>query len=169
MNATTINKKVQLVCPVCKSQKYLAVPESIINQSQQLTTISIPNGLVCKHHFQAFVDKQFRVRGYQKVDFELLKKNTDGKIKNKLDHKDNQLFENLILEGNYLEHNPKQIKRPISEKKEKGENVPKMKKEMSLEEIYEEFWEFIEEDNYEFQELIIKDTTRRNALKNCIS
>ncbi len=168
MNATTINKNVQLVCPVCKSKKYLAVPESIINQSRQLTTISIPNGLVCNHHFQAFVDKQFRVRGYQKVDFELLNKETHDKNKDKLE-KSNQLFENLILEGNYLEYNPIQIKRPISEKKEKEERVPKMKKEMSLEEIYEEFWEFIEDDNYEFQELIIKDTIRRKALKNCIS
>ena len=42
----------------------------VINQSKQLTTISIPSGLCCEHSFQSFVDKNFIVRGYQNVDFE---------------------------------------------------------------------------------------------------
>lgn len=45
----------------------------IINQSKQLTTVSIPSGLTCEHSFQAFVDKNFVVRGYQTVDFEFSK------------------------------------------------------------------------------------------------
>jgi len=49
----------------------IVVPSQIINQSNQLSTVSIPSGLVCKHTFQAFIDKNFKVRGYQKVDFEL--------------------------------------------------------------------------------------------------
>jgi hypothetical protein len=170
MNATTINKQVQLVCPICKSEKYLNLPESIINQSAQLTTISIPNGLVCSHHFQAFVDKQFKVRGYQKVDFELKpkiinNKETDEKKEDKIKKRDNELFKNLILEGNYLEYNPKKRKNLILNNKN-GKISPMEKKEMSLEEIYEEFWEFIDDNNYEFKELILKDRIRRKALKN---
>ncbi|MFX0106445.1 MAG: hypothetical protein ACFE75_13295 [Candidatus Hodarchaeota archaeon] len=59
-----------VVCPTCKTKKELSIPSKIINQAQHLTTISIPLGSVCKHGFQAFVDKNFIVRGYQKVDFE---------------------------------------------------------------------------------------------------
>ncbi|MEJ2277681.1 MAG: hypothetical protein P8Y70_08025 [Candidatus Lokiarchaeota archaeon] len=33
----------------------------------------LPSGLVCEHSFQTFVDKNFLIRGYQKVDFELSK------------------------------------------------------------------------------------------------
>jgi hypothetical protein len=58
------------VCPTCKSKKELKIPSKIINQAKQLTTVSIPSGAVCKHGFQSFVDKNFVVRGYQKVDFE---------------------------------------------------------------------------------------------------
>ena len=38
-------------------------------------------------------------------------------------------------------------------------------KEMTLEEIYEEFWEFISDDNPEFKELVIKDKKRRSKSK----
>ena len=46
------------------------MPTKIINQSKQLTTVSIPVDLCCEHSFQAFIDKNFKVRGYQQVDFE---------------------------------------------------------------------------------------------------
>ncbi|MFX1596021.1 MAG: hypothetical protein ACFFBK_08130, partial [Promethearchaeota archaeon] len=46
------------------------IPTKIINHAKQLTTVSIPSGAVCEHGFQSFVDKNFIVRGYQKVDFE---------------------------------------------------------------------------------------------------
>lgn len=58
------------VCPKCKGSKKLKLPRKIINQSKQLTTVSIPSGLNCEHSFQAFIDKNFSVRGYQTVDFE---------------------------------------------------------------------------------------------------
>ncbi len=64
-------KDIVVQCPICKGKKNLEIPSQIINQSNQLSTVSIPSGLVCNHTFQAFVDKNFRVRGYQKVDFEL--------------------------------------------------------------------------------------------------
>jgi hypothetical protein len=66
-------KKVLLICPECKTQKSLQVPSKIINQSQHITTITIPTGLICEHHFQAFVDKDYDVRGYQLGDFEFSK------------------------------------------------------------------------------------------------
>ena len=59
-----------VVCPTCKAKKELKIPIKIINQAKQLTTVSIPAGAVCDHSFQSFVDKNFKVRGYQKVDFE---------------------------------------------------------------------------------------------------
>ena len=61
---------IRVVCPTCKERKELKIPSKIINQSKQLTTVSIPSGAVCRHSFQSFVDKNFKVRGYQKVDFE---------------------------------------------------------------------------------------------------
>lgn len=61
---------IRIVCPTCNQRKELRIPSKIINQSKQLTTVSIPSGAVCNHSFQSFVDKNFKVRGYQKVDFE---------------------------------------------------------------------------------------------------
>ncbi|MFX0105138.1 MAG: hypothetical protein ACFE75_06580 [Candidatus Hodarchaeota archaeon] len=63
-------QEIMVVCPTCKATKELKIPSKIINQAKQLTTVSIPSGAVCEHGFQAFVDKNFKVRGYQKVDFE---------------------------------------------------------------------------------------------------
>ena len=63
-------QEIQVVCPSCKMKKALRIPTKIINQAKQLTTVSIPSGAVCEHGFQSFVDKNFMVRGYQKVDFE---------------------------------------------------------------------------------------------------
>jgi len=64
-------KDIQVICPTCKTKKELKIPTKIINQAKQLTTVSIPLGAVCEHVFQVFVDKNFKVRGYQRVDFEL--------------------------------------------------------------------------------------------------
>jgi len=72
-NEKELYKDILAICPTCKSRKELKIPTKIINQSKQLTTVSIPSGTVCKHSFQSFVDKNFIVRGYQKVDFEFAK------------------------------------------------------------------------------------------------
>lgn len=64
------HQEILVVCPTCKAKKELRIPIKIINQAKHLTTVSIPSGPVCKHGFQAFVDKNFKVRGYQIVDFE---------------------------------------------------------------------------------------------------
>lgn len=72
-NAQVEFREVKIVCPQCKKKNDLNIPCKIINQSKQLTTVSIPSGLVCEHTFQAFIDKNFSVRGYQKIDYELSK------------------------------------------------------------------------------------------------
>jgi hypothetical protein len=148
-------RTVPTICPICKSKKDLDLPISIVNQASNIATISLPKGLVCSHHFQMFVDKNFHVRGYQKVDLEIEINRKDEK-KN-----DKELFENLLLEGNYLEYRPKiiqEIKKSVLEK----QKIADRSKKMSNKDIYEEFWEFIEDDNEEFQEFITKDRRRKN-------
>ena len=150
----------KITCPVCKVHKELKFPKSVVNKARQLTTISLPKGLICDHHFQAFVDKNFIVRGYQKVDFEFepkksLKPKADVKPFNESDDK---FFENLIVEGNYVEYNPKRKKnrdsRPplIAIERNKGKR--------DLKDIYDEFWEFINDNNEDFKKFIEKDKRR---------
>ncbi|MFW9822245.1 MAG: hypothetical protein ACFFE4_04895 [Candidatus Thorarchaeota archaeon] len=142
--------KIRFICPVCKASKNLQTPRSIVDKAKGMTTMSIASGLVCEHHFQAFVDKNFVVRGYQRVDFEFEKTKTEQKTNpNNLVKDDKELFENLIVEGNYLEYNPQKNLKNDSEKKKK-----------SLQEIYNEFWEFIEEDNEVFKKFIENDKRR---------
>jgi len=151
--------KIQFICPVCKSEKALDFPKSVITNAKGLTTMSIAKGLVCKHQFQAFVDKNYMVRGYQRVDFEFEKTKTKEKNlqyrTSKLE--DKELFENLILEGNYLEYKPNRKNLP------KSETVIKPKeKSKSLKELYDEFWEFIDEKNEIFSEFIKNDDRRKS-------
>ncbi len=68
-----IYENIHVVCPTCKATQDLKIPAKIISQAKQLTTVSIPSGTVCEHGFQTFVDKNYSVRGYQKVDFEFYK------------------------------------------------------------------------------------------------
>ncbi len=154
----------KIVCPVCKVNKELKFPKSVINKARQLTTISLPKGLICDHHFQAFVDKNFIVRGYQKVDFEFESKKT---LKPKADanlfnENDDGLFEDLIFEGNYVEFNPKRKinrdSRPPPKDTEK--NTKKNTGKRSLKEVYDEFWDVINDNNLEFKEFIEKDKRR---------
>ena len=146
--------KIQFICPVCKSEKALDFPKSVITNAKGLTTMSIAKDLVCKHQFQAFVDKNYMVRGYQRVDFEFEKTKTKEKILQYRTSKeeDKELFENLILEGNYLEYKPNhKIVTPTKSKDKKKE----------LKEIYNEFREFIDEDNELFQVFIRNDMKRK--------
>jgi len=64
-------KPIEVICPLCKVKKRINIPENVINEAKQLTSISISKDIVCNHHFQAFVDKNFIVRGYQKVDYHI--------------------------------------------------------------------------------------------------
>jgi hypothetical protein len=153
--------KIRFICPVCKAEKVLQFPKSVITQAKGLSTMSIASGLVCEHQFQAFVDKNCAVRGYQRVDFEFEKIRIDDKnLQTRNDvRNDDELFENLILEGDYLEYNPR---RELDDNSNQINHAPK-KQDNRLKEIYNEFWEFIEENNEIFKDYI-KDDKRRNSI-----
>lgn len=59
---------VEIICPNCHIKKIINIPKRIIDNSKQLTSIFIPAGRICDHAFIPFIDKQFKVRGYQKLD-----------------------------------------------------------------------------------------------------
>ncbi|MFW9950517.1 MAG: hypothetical protein ACFFKA_10390 [Candidatus Thorarchaeota archaeon] len=63
--------KIHVICPHCQKNQFIKIPASIINESRNVTTISIPTKYMCGHSFQIFVDKQFQIRGYQRVDFDI--------------------------------------------------------------------------------------------------
>jgi hypothetical protein len=158
--ATT--QKIQIVCPICKTRDLIGVPKREINKSSHLTTISIQKGLICPHHFQVFVDKNLQIRGYQKVDFELSDENSKKlrngiKVFNQNEKEEKEVFKNLEIDNNIL--NPKEPKKVVEE-------IKLVVKKKSLKEIYDEFWEFIEEDNKIFQKFINNDKRRQDKLNN---
>ncbi|MFX1393869.1 MAG: hypothetical protein ACFFAH_09875 [Promethearchaeota archaeon] len=159
-SSNLISVSVQFICPVCKSNKELKISKSVVNQAKSLTTVSIPSGLICEHSFQAFIDKQFKVRGYQKVDFEFNGNNEVHRYSTQnIVNYDEELFKNLSMKRNTLIYNPNISRKSKTTSQEKKERHP-LKKEMSLKEIYEEFWEFIDDDNIVFREFIINDPRR---------
>jgi hypothetical protein len=183
---------ITFICPICKTQKELRFPKSVVDENKNLITISIPKGLICAHHFQAFIDKNYNIRGYQKVDFEFTPRSENIPKRHRKSRNiksDTELFEHLFCEGNYVKYYPERLKRkPQSElrdqdvmqknqpqKEEIGSQkpdpvpqpVPKEPvspfakyKERSMEEIYEDFWEFIDDENEAFQKFIIHDPRR---------
>ncbi|MFW9771769.1 MAG: hypothetical protein ACFFEO_06335 [Candidatus Thorarchaeota archaeon] len=160
VNSQNNEMTISIRCPVCKLKKDLRFPKSVINQAKQLTTISIPKDLICEHHFQAFVDKNFVVRGYQKVDFEY-----EVKFKNSLPNSNGREFsEYIVIEENYLASKPKDNQIIIERKiRDNFENQSKLK--MNREDIYNEFWDFIDEKNKDFQDFIKSDKRRSNLEK----
>ncbi len=161
-----VTKKIQVICPICKSKDIVGIPESKMKTKSQLITVSIHKGLICPHHFQIFIDKDFHVRGYQKVDLELkqekMKSLRNGvKVLNKYEDDDKDLYETLILDGNNVKYSPLTYHNnsKLPNKKPKRTSI---KKVMSLKDIYEEFWEFIDEENEEFREFILRDIRRIN-------
>ena len=123
--------KVIFICPICKKKKEVVVPKNAINQTKGLSTLSVHKGLVCEHTFQAYIDKNYKIRGYQKVDFELKSRNNIEKY-----------------EPQNLNENEKLLKI----------------KPKSLKEIYEDFKDFIDEENEEFQVFIQNDDKRNHIL-----
>ena len=63
--------RISVTCPHCHKSEIIKIPESIINESLNVTTLSIPMNFMCEHSFQVFVDKHFNIRGYQRVDFDI--------------------------------------------------------------------------------------------------
>jgi hypothetical protein len=149
-NSLKDTNMIKIVCPTCNTEKQLNINNSLIKSNQRLTTLSIPKGLICEHHFQAFIDKNFRVRGYQKVDF--IFPVNDNKTK----HNKRKEKRNVIVNS----------KRIFTEKqRNKAETQDKKREEMTLEEVYEKYWHLIEDDSKTFQKFIKNDKRRKNRLK----
>jgi len=169
MLVSPTTKKIEVVCPICKTKDLIGIPQKSINKNSHLTTISIHKGLICPHHFQFFIDKNLQIRGYQRVDFELnnnnSKKLTNGiKAFNDNGMKDNTpLFQNFHRKEELIE--PQEIS---SIKCKKDTEIPQkslsLEKKKSLKEIYDEFWEFIEEDNDIFEDFILNDNRREKSV-----
>lgn len=64
-------KEAKITCPECNATKLVKLPKKLIENSENLVTISIPANYICEHGFQAFIDGQFHIRGYQNADFEV--------------------------------------------------------------------------------------------------
>jgi len=161
-------KKIQIICPICKTRDLIGVPERELNINSHLTTISIHKGLICPHHFQIFVDRNLQIRGYQKVDFELNNENSKKlrngvKAFNQIEKEEKDVFKNLVNDNNILQS---KLSNQIGTK-ENMQMVQEIKtetKKKSMKEIYEEFWEFIEVNNENFREFLLSDKRRDRSL-----
>ena len=168
MEAIAINRYIEVICPVCKSKKVIQIPKSVVNQASQLTTISVPQDKVCQHHFQLFIDKNFSIRGYQKVDFQL--NPGDEKKEKRLKPSYKEHFVNSLDLYQSI-NSEKNTSKNISEKPKFRQKVSNFednfnkKNNMTLQQIYEEFWEFIDDNNEIFSKFINNDKKRRTLLK----
>jgi hypothetical protein len=158
--------KIQVTCPICKTTDIVGIPPSSINKKSQLTTISVHKGLICPHHFQFFMDNNFQIRGYQKVDLELNRENSRNlrngvKAFNLYEKRNQDLFENIMLDGDKVKFRSLDSPNHVRTKTLKLE-IDKKRKKMTSKEIYEEFWEFIDDNNEIFLEFIINDKRRTN-------
>lgn len=152
--------KISFQCPICDQSAHLDLGTHLFQKSDNLTTISVPKGLICNHCFQAFVDKNYKIRGYQKVDFELNHDqvperiiNYEGKEFNMRKEKGEKQnkdidFDKLGLNKNEIIYFPKTLEKCKGSKK------------ATLKAIYEDFWEFISNDNKMFRKYIKNDKRR---------
>ncbi|MHA2005885.1 MAG: hypothetical protein ACXABO_00110 [Promethearchaeota archaeon] len=160
--------KIQVICPVCKTRDIIGIPETRQRKNTHLTTISIHKGLICPHHFQIFLDKNLQIRGYQKVDFEL---NQDNSVKlrngvkafSQKEPKNYEHFESVIFDSKNVKYKPVNSEDYERGDKLKIRRVPK-RDDMTLKEIYEDFWEFIDDNNEIFHKFIINDKRRKESL-----
>ncbi len=66
---TLKHKKVRIICPFCGDQKVLELPSDCVNKSSPLTSILIQSDTICYHNFVAYLDRDFKIRGTQKIDY----------------------------------------------------------------------------------------------------
>jgi len=170
MELLSKTNKIQVICPICKTVDIVGIPPSRLNKKSQLTTISVHKGLICPHHFQFFIDKNFQIRGYQKVDLELNNENSKKlrngvKAFNLCEKKFSSLFDEVLLDRNNIKYQPLSKNKNLKEGNFNQEIILK-KKIISLKEIYEEFWEFIDDNNELFLKFIVKDKKRGKSSIN---
>lgn len=61
-------RKISVKCKVCGRSGAVSLPPEFYVVSRGLKNLLVLPGVVCPHAFLAFVDSQFKVRGYQSVD-----------------------------------------------------------------------------------------------------
>lgn len=66
-----LSQEIEVVCPTCSIKKNIKVPIQARAKKDGIYILSIPVGVICKHSFQVFLDKNLWVRGYQRVDLEI--------------------------------------------------------------------------------------------------
>ena len=157
-------KSIFVKCPICKASHRVEIPKSIVNEAEQLTTASIGAGVICEHGFQVYVDKNFAVRGYEKVDIQINSARGREDRQNQSARRDHSshLLEEIELNGNNVRYDPKRgenVGRNKQKKEEQSQSLEERDKEK--ERIYEEFWEFISDNNEDFMEFIAKDERRK--------
>lgn len=65
--------KISVECPICHTKGILNIDNNL-EKIGQLLLVNIPPKTICKHHFEAFVDANGAVRGYQKPSITVKKK-----------------------------------------------------------------------------------------------
>jgi hypothetical protein len=70
MNVET--KAVTISCPICKKEVGIELPTFLVKEAQDnILKIQIPQEKCCPlHSFMVFIDKNYKVRGYQQADLE---------------------------------------------------------------------------------------------------
>ncbi|MEX2685074.1 MAG: hypothetical protein Q6373_026100 [Candidatus Sigynarchaeota archaeon] len=65
-------KKVTVSCPVCKKEVDIELPTTLVKEAPDgILKIQVPIEKGCpSHSFMVFIDKNFKVRGYQQADLE---------------------------------------------------------------------------------------------------
>jgi len=58
---------INVECPKCKKSKSIPLPIPV--KPEGITTVSIPQGIVCDHQFQVFLDRTLHIRGYLSAEF----------------------------------------------------------------------------------------------------
>ncbi|MHA1681506.1 MAG: hypothetical protein ACTSUE_10880 [Promethearchaeota archaeon] len=65
-------KKILVRCPVCHVEKEVNIPIFLVKEAQDgVLKIQIPQGACCaEHSFMVYIDKKFKIKGYQNADIE---------------------------------------------------------------------------------------------------
>ncbi len=64
-------RKVLVICPLCEKRGEILIPEGVIQENKGTSTVLVRAGVTCNHSYQVFLDKNCKVRGYQRTDYEV--------------------------------------------------------------------------------------------------
>jgi hypothetical protein len=85
LDSTQMKNKVQIICPICYNKNKVSVPKLI--NGLKLAEHRIFEGDVCSHQFTVYIDQNFNVLGYKKIDIDLKElKEKIGNLKSPFDN-----------------------------------------------------------------------------------